>query len=147
MHVLSNDIKIDERALHYASPAVTRQELLREYLAVVLGHPLPGDLLEHLAQSRGIAMQDAYAVISGYTKPFFCGHRASDSSRHGMLPSGDPLRHASSVSPIGIECMFKTVRHRERSEGPPYCGEKQNAKVLRFAQNDAVHSIAIREMH
>ena len=71
MHVLSNDIKIDERAFNYASPAATRQELLREYLAVVLGHPLPGDLLEHLAQSRGIVMQDAYAVISGYIEAVF----------------------------------------------------------------------------
>ncbi len=71
MHVLPQDIKIDEKALEYASACSSQKEFLRQYLAVVFGHPLPGDFLESVSGPSGITREAAYAILCGYIDAVF----------------------------------------------------------------------------
>ncbi len=63
MHVLPQDVKINEKALDYASTFFPIQECLRQYMAVLLSYPLPGKLLDEVTQSHNVTMEDAHAVI------------------------------------------------------------------------------------
>lgn len=71
MHVLPQEIAVDENALEYASAFTAPREFLRQYIATVLGYPLPADLLQKLAHSRGIAIEDSHSVICAYKEAVF----------------------------------------------------------------------------
>lgn len=71
MHVLPQEIAVDEKALEYASAFAQPREFLRQYIATVLGYPLPAELLENLTRSRGIATEDSHSVICAYKEAVF----------------------------------------------------------------------------
>ncbi len=73
MRVLPQDVKIDEKALDYASTFFPTQECLRQYMAVLLSYPLPGELLDEVTQStmsRWKMLMPSSAITS---RPFFFG--------------------------------------------------------------------------
>lgn len=71
MHVLPQDIKLDKQALDYASKFLPVEECLRQYMAVILSYPLPGELLEKVPQSHRVTIEDAHAVICEYIQAIF----------------------------------------------------------------------------
>jgi len=75
MQVQPHEVKVDEKALEFAMAFSPQREFVRQYIAVVLGYPLPADLLETLAQSRGISRDDAYAIITGFADALFLNSR------------------------------------------------------------------------
>ncbi|MHB8303597.1 MAG: hypothetical protein ACYDC6_12275 [Acidobacteriaceae bacterium] len=70
--------KVDEKALEYARAFSPQNEIVRQYLATVLGFPLPGELLHALAQSSNVAMEDAHAIIRGYIEAVFLNRGLRD---------------------------------------------------------------------
>lgn len=81
MHLLPQDIEVDEAALAYASSFPQPREFLRQYLAAVLGYPLPAELLQTLAASHGIAIEQAHAAICAYKGAVFL--RAQQTEKPG----------------------------------------------------------------
>lgn len=71
MQVLPQDIKIDEKALDYATAFLPVHECLRQYMAVILSYPLPGDLLEKFAHSHPVTIEDAHGIICDYIRAMF----------------------------------------------------------------------------
>jgi hypothetical protein len=71
MHVLPHEIAVDEKALEYASAFAHPREVIRHYIATVLGYPLPAELLEQLNRSPGIGKEDSCTVIHAYKEAVF----------------------------------------------------------------------------
>jgi hypothetical protein len=82
----------------------------------------------------------------GQDKPLRCGMHSEtavsyfinvgtiDAPKSRRFGHGTVWKHFSSCHRV----LILKIRHPERSEGPLYCRRKLNAKILRFAQNDAV---------
>lgn len=78
MHVLPQEIAVDEKALEYASAFAHPREVIRHYIATVLGYPLPAELLDKLTQTPGIGKEASCTVIRAYKEAVFLNTQPTD---------------------------------------------------------------------